>query len=216
MPAHPHDDIANHDLNDGNGVRYNALRIHCGCGLPRLITSQEFSAPAIELRRKYPDLPRNCRDVHTRLRGLLDRCGLELVRPEPAQLSWRAVKMVGHRLDYPHQSKASRRSRHRSSHSEKSYARNTPPSISSAGMGSPCRLRKNELRAISNRATVQGLGSGVSRGVQGRLTTQMDSDLHGSRFRCRIVGRITSALRFPARGGRPDAGGGRLLSARRL
>jgi PAS domain S-box-containing protein len=72
---------------------------------------------------------------HTRLTGLLDRCGLELVRPEPPQLSRRAVKALGHRLDHPHQSKASRRSRHRSSHSEKSYVRNIPPSISSARWG---------------------------------------------------------------------------------
>ncbi|TBB14784.1 hypothetical protein ELH51_36545 [Rhizobium ruizarguesonis] len=89
----------------------------------------------MELRRKDPDLPRNCRDVHTRLTGLLDRCGLELVRPEPPQLSRRAVKTIGHRLDHPHQSKASRRPRHRSSHSEKSYVRNTLPSISSARWG---------------------------------------------------------------------------------
>ncbi|WP_237681279.1 MULTISPECIES: NmrA family NAD(P)-binding protein [Rhizobium/Agrobacterium group] len=66
---------------------------------------------------------------------MLDRCRLELVRPETPQLSRRAVKTIGHRLDHTHQSKASRRSRHRSSHSEKSYVRNTLPSISSARWG---------------------------------------------------------------------------------
>ncbi|MBB4346101.1 hypothetical protein GGE56_007599 [Rhizobium leguminosarum] len=40
-------------------------------------------------------MPRDCRDVHTRVTGLLDRRGLELVRPEPPQLSRRAVKTIG-------------------------------------------------------------------------------------------------------------------------
>lgn len=76
MPARPHDDNANDDFNDGVRPRHKALRIRCLCCLPRLITAQQFSAPAIELRRQYPDLPRDCRDVHTRLTGLLAASGV--------------------------------------------------------------------------------------------------------------------------------------------
>ena len=135
MPVGPHDDIADHDLNDGVVVRSADLRIGYHCCLPRLITAQQFSVPPVELRRQDPDLTRDCRHVHAGLTGLLNRCGLELVRPETPQLSRRPVKAIGHRLDHSHQSKASRRPRHRSSHSEKSYVRNTLPSIRSARWG---------------------------------------------------------------------------------
>ena len=50
------------------------------------------------MRRQDTDLPRHGRHVHTGLTGLLNRCGLEFVRPEPSQLSRGPVQAIGHRL----------------------------------------------------------------------------------------------------------------------
>lgn len=145
LPARPHNYIANDDFHNGVRVGYNALRIYGRGCLPRLITAQQFSAPAIELREKYPDLPRYCRHAHTRLTGLLYSRGLELVRPKPARLSRGAVEAIGSCLDHPHHSKASRRSRHKSSHQENSYVSKYPAQHQQRQMGSPCRLRNRVI-----------------------------------------------------------------------
>lgn len=135
MPVGPHADTVNVDLDDGVGVRFSALRINCRCCLSRLITAQEFSTLAVELRRQNPDLPRHCQHIHTGLTGLLNRCGPEFVGSEPPQLSRRPVKAIGHRLDHSHHPKASRRSRHRSSHSDNPHARNYPTQHQPRQMG---------------------------------------------------------------------------------
>jgi hypothetical protein len=135
MSAGPHHDTANDDFDDGAGARCGALRFNCRRCLSRLLTGQQFSAPAVELRWQDLNLPRDCRHVHTGLTALLNRCGLEFVGPQPPQLWRRPVKAIGHRLNHSHQPKASRRPKHRSSHSENSYVRNTLPSISDARWG---------------------------------------------------------------------------------
>jgi len=106
------------------------------CGSTAAGACQGSSLPTIfyasgRVETAGSDLPRHCRNVHAGLTGLLNRCGLEFVGPEPSQLSRRPVKTIGY-LDHSHQPKASRTSRSRSSHSEKSYARNTLLTISRA------------------------------------------------------------------------------------
>lgn len=150
MSAGPHDDTANDDFDDGVGARCGALRFNCRRCLSRLLTGQQFSAPAIELRLQDPNLPRDCRHVHTGLTGLPNRCGLEFVGPEPPQLSRRPIKAIGHRLNHSHRPKASRRSRNKSSHSDNSYARNTMLNIRSVNWGHLAAYTNSDKSEISH------------------------------------------------------------------
>lgn len=70
----------------------DALRITCRWRLYRPVTAQQSSPPAV-VDTQDPNLTRQCRRCHIGLTRLLNRCGLEFLRPVPSKLSRRRVRL---------------------------------------------------------------------------------------------------------------------------